>query len=99
MPGREDFWNVGYPIFGIFVYALIIIAPLAVFFAFYSRYRIWLLGRPMPDLGPWGDRIKRTLKLASADILGHRRFVKREEGSHGCAPRGVLPLTRPNRIP
>ena len=78
MPGREDFWNVGYPIFGIFAYVLIIIAPLAVFFAFYSRYRIWLLGRPMPDLGPWGDRIKRTLKLATADILGHRRFVKRE---------------------
>jgi Fe-S oxidoreductase len=78
MPGREEFWNIGYPLFGIFVYALAIIAPLAVFFAFYSRYRIWLLGRPMPDLGPWGSRIKRTLKLAATDIFAHRRFVKRE---------------------
>ena len=54
MPGREDFWNVGYPIFGVFIYILLIIAPLAIAYAVNQRYRIWRLGKPMPDLGPWG---------------------------------------------
>ena len=52
LPGREDFWNIGYPLLGALVYGLLIIAPAAIGWAVFSRYRIWRLGKPMPDLGP-----------------------------------------------
>ena len=78
MPGREEFWNIGYPLMGTLVYTLLIITPAAIAWGVYGRFKLWRLGKPMPDLGPWSPRIKRTLKLAGLDIFGHRRFVKRE---------------------
>ena len=78
MPGRVDFWTIGYPIWGVVVYTLLIIAPVAAAAAFYPRYRIWRLGKPMPDLGPWMPRIQGVGRLFIKDILGHRRFIKRE---------------------
>ncbi|MBI4201863.1 MAG: (Fe-S)-binding protein [Chloroflexi bacterium] len=78
MPGREDFWNIGYPLFGVIAYLFFIILPVALGLAIYKRYRIWRLGKPMPDLGPWWPRIKRSIRLLSRDVLAHRRFVKRE---------------------
>ena len=78
MPGREEFWNVGYPLFGALVYLLLIITPVALGWAFYRRVRVWRLGGPNNDLGPWKARLRRTLKVAALDIFGHRRFIKRE---------------------
>ncbi|MBI2171564.1 MAG: 4Fe-4S dicluster domain-containing protein [Chloroflexi bacterium] len=78
MPGREDFWNIGYPLFGVAAYLFFLILPMAIGLAIYKRYRIWRLGRPMPDLGPWGPRIKRAIGLLSRDVLAHHRFIKRE---------------------
>lgn len=78
IPGREDFWNIGYPLWGVLAYAFFIILPLAIGLAIYKRYRIWRLGKPMPDLGPWGQRIRGSLRLIGRDVFAHRRFVKRE---------------------
>ena len=78
MPGREEFWNIGYPVLGTLVYTIILIATVTIGYGFYQRYRVWRLGKAMPDLGPLGPRIQRSLKLAVLDIFGHRRFVKRE---------------------
>ncbi|MEE8442444.1 MAG: (Fe-S)-binding protein, partial [Dehalococcoidia bacterium] len=78
MPGREDFWNIGYPLLGILSYTVLIVALVSIGYGFRQRYRIWRLGKPMPDLGPWGPRFGRVLKLATLDILGHRRFIKGE---------------------
>jgi Fe-S oxidoreductase len=78
LPGREEYWNIGYPFLGALVYITIAIAFGALVWGFYRRYRIWNLGRPMSDLGDWDSRIMRSITLFGLDIFGHRRFIKRE---------------------
>ena len=78
LPGREDFWNIGFPLVGIFVYVVLAIAGVSIVYGFYQRYRVWSLGTPMPDLGPWRPRVNRFLSLVSFDILLHRRFLKKD---------------------
>ena len=78
LPGRQEFWNIGYPLLGTLVYLTILVAVGSIAYASYRRYRIWHLGRPTPDLGPWRGRLARSARLAFLDIFGHRRFLKRE---------------------
>ena len=78
MPGREEFWNIGYPLMGALVYIVMVVAAVSIAYGLYHRYRFWRLGQPMPDLGPWVPRIKRFIALASVDILLHRRFLKKD---------------------
>ncbi|MBF8267090.1 MAG: Fe-S oxidoreductase [Dehalococcoidia bacterium] len=78
MPGREEYWNIGYPLLGALVYIVMVIAIVSIAYGLYRRYRFWRLGQPMPDLGPWRPRIRRFLALASVDILLHRRFLKKD---------------------
>ena len=78
LPGREDFWNIGFPLFGAFVYTVLAVASISIAYGLFMRFRFWSLGKPMPDLGPWQPRVKRFLTLASADILMHRRFLKKD---------------------
>ena len=78
LTGRSEFWNIGYPLLGTLVYITILIATAAIAYGFYKRYRIWRLGVPTPDMGPWGERLARSTRLVFLDIFGHRRFLKRE---------------------
>ncbi len=78
LPGREDFWNIGFPLFGVFVYTILAVASVSLAYGFFQRYRFWRLGRPMPDMGPWGPRLRRFASLAATDILMHRRFLKKD---------------------
>ena len=78
LPGRAEFWNIGYPMLGMLTYLIILVAAGSLTWGISRRYRIWRLGRSMPDLGPWIPRIKRSLKLAGLDVFGHRRFLKGE---------------------
>ena len=64
LPGREDFWNIGFPLFGVFVYTILAVATISMGYGLFMRFRFWRLGQPMPDLGPWRPRIKRFLALA-----------------------------------
>ena len=78
LPGRPEYWNIGYPMLGTLVYLTIGVLTAAIAYGMWSRIRMWRLGKPMPDLGPWVPRIGRSLRLAGMDIFGHRRFIKRE---------------------
>ena len=78
LPGREEYWNIGYPLLGTLVYLTIAVAFGALIWGFYQRYKIWRLGRPMSDLGDWDSRILRSMMLFGLDLFGHRRFIKRE---------------------
>ena len=78
MPGRPDYWNIGYPLLGTLVYSLLLVGAVAIVYALYKRVRMWRLGRPEPELGSWTERTKSFLTPAIVDILIHRRFVKRE---------------------
>ena len=40
LPGRLDFWNIGYPLFGALVYTTILIAFAAIAYAIHKRSRI-----------------------------------------------------------
>ena len=75
--GRVEFWNIGYPL-GAFVYITAAIAVAAVVWGLYQRRRIWSLGKPNPDLGPWGQRLRDSSRVLLFDTLGHRRFIRRE---------------------
>ena len=37
MPGREEFWNIGYPLWGMLVYTLLIVTPVAFGWAIWQR--------------------------------------------------------------
>ncbi|MCH7481590.1 MAG: (Fe-S)-binding protein [Chloroflexi bacterium] len=75
--GRLDFWNIGYPL-GALVYLSALVAVVAVAWALYGRSRIWRLGAPDPDAGPWGPRVRAGLRTLLAEGFGHRRLVRHE---------------------
>jgi Fe-S oxidoreductase/nitrate reductase gamma subunit len=77
LSGRVDFWNIGYPL-GAVVYLTGVISLAAVAWALWRRSRIWRLGVPNPDVGPWRARAVAALRTLAIDSIGHRRFVKRE---------------------
>ena len=81
--GRIDFWNIGYPV-GALVYLTGVIAVAAVGFAIYRRSRIWRLGMPNPDVGPWGPRLRAAVR-AVHEFVGKRR-ARREICEIGYFP-------------
>jgi heterodisulfide reductase subunit C len=78
LPGRAEFWNVGYPLWGALNYLTLLLATGFLGWALWRRWRIWRLGQPNPDLGPWDTRLVRSIRLAFLDLFGHRRFIRRE---------------------
>jgi len=78
LPARQDFWNIGYPSPGAWIYILLLVAACAIAYGLYRRYRLWRLGKPSPDMGPWSARLRRACKEFSLDLLGHRRFLRGE---------------------
>ena len=78
MPGRPDFWNIGYPLFGALVYLSAPVALAAILYGMYRRVRIWRTGGPYTELGPHRTRIRAFLALAAFDLLAHRKFVRHE---------------------
>ncbi|GAG32821.1 unnamed protein product, partial [marine sediment metagenome] len=78
MPLREDFWNIGYPLPGALVYIVMPIAAAAIAYGLWRRLRMWRTGAPMPDLGPWRRRLRKTIKPVALDVIAHRRFLHRE---------------------
>ena len=75
--GRVPFWNIGYPL-GTVVYLISLLALIAVLWSLYQRSKIWRLGTPNPDVGPWGARLRAGVKTMLLDSIGHRRFIHRE---------------------
>ncbi len=75
--GRIDYWNIGYPL-GAIVYTTMLIAIVAVAWALYRRSRIWRLGTPNPDVGPWSTRLRAGFRDVLVDSKGHRRFDNHE---------------------
>ena len=63
---------------GAFVYIVLLVALASITYGLYKRLKIWRLGQPVQDLGPWKPRVKRFLPLVSKDILLHRRFLKKD---------------------
>jgi len=79
MPGREDFWNIGYPMFGAFIYTTMLIATVAIAYGLWRRSRYWRLGKAEPDLGPWQSRTMAFLKTMAFDLFAHRKFTRSRE--------------------
>ena len=78
LPARQDFWNVGYPSPGAWAYLLLLVAASTLAYGLYRRYRLWKLGEPSPDMGPWSTRLRRACRELFLDLLGHRRFLTGE---------------------
>ena len=78
MPGRPDFWNIGYPLLGTIVYLAFPIALGAIAYSLRRRVQMWRTGATMPDLGPTGPRLAAFAKLAAFDLFAHRKFVRHE---------------------
>ena len=78
LSARQDFWNIGYPSPSVWVYLLLIVAALAVGYGLYRRVRLWRLGRPSSDMGPWKARLRRAFRELVFDLVLHRRFVRNE---------------------
>ena len=78
LPGREDFWNIGYPLPAILVYLAAPIILAAIVYGIRRRSLMWRLGKPVEDFGPMGPRIREFIGLGVVDLLAHRKFLKRE---------------------
>ena len=76
--GREDFWNIGYPLPAILVYLAAPIIVAAIVYGIRRRSLMWRLGKPVEDFGPMGPRVREFVGLGVVDLLAHRKFVKRE---------------------
>lgn len=83
MPGRIDYWNIGYPLLGALVYLTAPIVLGAIAYGLHRRWRMWRLGKPEPDLGPWSSRIRERLKFLAFDLFTHRRFARKRERFNG----------------
>jgi Fe-S oxidoreductase len=80
LPGRPDFWNIGYPLLGALAYTTALVLATSIAWGLYRRSRMWRLGKPVTadDLGPWRARWWRFIRLAAFDFGAHRKFVRRE---------------------
>ena len=68
---REVFWNIQ---FGEIIYILAAITTIVFIYAFYSRYKLWQLGKAEDRLKPIGRRIWIFIVTGIVDGLFHRRF-------------------------
>ena len=99
LPGREEYWNIGYPLLGTLVYITIGIAAVALVYGFYQRYKILSLGKSTPDLGGWDARIARGLKLASVMRPRHCRSTRfKVEGPKNFTIYKILQVATPARL-
>lgn len=79
MPGREEFWNIGYPMFGLLISFAAGISFAMAGYALWRRIRIWKLGAvPVDDLAPWGSRITDFFGYLVNDVLLHRKLIRHE---------------------
>lgn len=78
MPGREEFWNIGYPIFGVLINFAVGISVAMAGYTLWRRTRIWRLGAPVDDLPPWGNRVKTFSGYLLTDLLLHRKLIRHE---------------------
>ena len=62
LDGRQDFWNIGYPMLGALVYLSAVIMAAAVGIALYRRVQIWRTGGPYDEAVPHSVRIRAFAK-------------------------------------
>ena len=63
---------------GAFVYFVFPIALGFISYSIWRRMQMWRTGAPISDLDPWPRLFLSFLKLATFDIVAHRKFVHRE---------------------
>ncbi|MDP3062036.1 MAG: (Fe-S)-binding protein, partial [Chloroflexota bacterium] len=78
LPGRPEFWNIGYPLLGTLVYLMLLAAAGSIAVGLGRRYRLWRLGRPSTDVALLRSRPRLWLRLLANEVLGHRRFINRD---------------------
>ncbi len=77
LPGRPDFWNIGYPLFGILVY---LSAPICIAFISYGiirRIKLWKIGTKTLEEKKYLKRIFRFTKEISIGLLTHKKFSRK----------------------
>ena len=77
LPGRPDFWNIGFPLFGMLVY---LSAPICLAFIFYGiirRVKLWQIGTKNIEQKKYLNRIHRFYKEISIGLLAHKKFSKK----------------------
>jgi Fe-S oxidoreductase/nitrate reductase gamma subunit len=78
LEGRTDFWNIGYPLVGAFVYFVAPIAVIAIAYGLYRRVRIWRTAGAYTEMGEHPERIREFLRYTVTDLFCHRKFRNRE---------------------
>ena len=58
LAGRQDFWNIGYPLLGALAYLIAPVALALIAYGLYRRSRIWKLGKPYEEFGNHSTRLK-----------------------------------------
>ena len=79
LAGRQDFWNIGYPLLGALVYLVAPVALAAIAYGLYRRSRIWRLGKPFEELGSHRDRLRAFLRSGGVGVGGHGKWHVRSE--------------------
>ena len=79
LAGRQDFWNIGYPLLGALVYLVAPIALALIGYGLYRRSRIWKLGKPYEEFGSHRSRLKAFLSNRGFWAGGHGKWHVRSE--------------------
>ena len=79
LAGRQDFWNIGYPLLGALVYLVAPAALALVAYGLHRRARIWRLGKPYDELGSHKDRFAAVLRNGGVGVGGHGKWHVKSE--------------------
>lgn len=74
LAGRQDFWNIGYPLLGALVYLVAPVAFALIAYGLYRRSRIWKLGEPYEEFGSHGARLKALATNRGLWAGGHGKW-------------------------
>ena len=79
LAGRQDFWNIGYPLLGALVYLIAPVALALIAYGLYRRAKVWRLGKPYDELGSHRARIKAIFADRGLWAGGHGKWHPKSE--------------------
>ena len=78
LPGRPDFWNIGYPLFGAIVYLAIPISLGVISYGIIRRIKLWKIGLGKSEKLHLDKRIYRFVRELMFGVVTHKNFIRKK---------------------
>ena len=78
LPGRPDFWNIGYPLFGAIVYLAVPISLRGISYGIIRRVKLWKIGLGKSEMLHLDKRIYRFVRELMFGVVTHKNFIRKK---------------------